>query len=80
MPSGVKHARLFHAVQIPNLGTFSVNLNSKVVATAEEANAESVTHRRLRFYPKRKLKAICNLKNIRIDIIKRLGSATRDSD
>ena len=57
-----------HAVQIPNLGTFSVTLNSKVVPTAEEANAESVTHRRLRFYPKRRLKAACNLKNIRIDI------------
>ena len=62
-----------HAVQIPYLGTFSVNLNSKVVETAEEANAESVTHRRLRFYPKRKLKAACNLKNIRIDIEDVLG-------
>ena len=57
-----------HAVQIPYLGTFSVRLNSKVVETAEEANEGSVTHRRLRFYPKRRLKAACNKKNIRINI------------
>lgn len=62
-----------HAVQIPYLGTFSVNLNSKVVDTAEEADASSVTRRRLRFYPKRRLKASCNKKNIRINLLDVLG-------
>ena len=63
-----------HAVQIPNLGTFSVRLDSKVVPTPEEANLNSVKRRYLRFYPKRRLKAACNKKNIRIDIVKRLGT------
>ena len=67
-----------HAVQIPNLGTFSVKLNSKVVATPKEANAESVTHRRLRFYPKKRLKAACSLKNIRINIEDVLGLKKKD--
>lgn len=62
-----------HAVQIPHLGTFSVQLNTKVVATPKEANAGSVTQRRLRFYPKKRLKAACSLKNIRIDIEDVLG-------
>lgn len=62
-----------HSVEVPYLGTFSVRLNSKVVETAEEANAESVTHRRLRFYPKKRLKAACHKKNIRIEIVDVLG-------
>ena len=66
-----------HSVQVPYLGTFSVNLNSKVVETAEEANAESVTRRRLRFYPKRRLKAACNKKNIRINLVDTLGLKKR---
>ena len=71
-----------HAVQIPNLGTFSVKLNSKVVETPKEANAESVTQRRLRFYPKRRLKVACSLKNIRIDIedVLRLKKKEEDSE
>lgn len=62
-----------HSVQVPYLGTFSVNLNSKVVEMAEEANEESVKRCRLRFYPKRRLKAACNKKNIRMNIVDILG-------
>ena len=63
-----------HSVQVPYLGTFSVNLNSKVVEDVEDANANSVMRRRLRFYPKGRLKAACDKKNIRIDIVKRLSA------
>ena len=62
-----------HSVQVPYLGTFSVNVNSKVVETAEEANADSVKSLRLRFYPKKRLRAACNKKNIRINIVDLLG-------
>lgn len=67
-----------HSVQVPYLGTFSVNLNSKVVKTAKEANASSVTRRRLRFYPKRRLKAACSKKNIRINLVDLLGLKKRE--
>jgi nucleoid DNA-binding protein len=57
-----------HAVQVPNLGTFSVHIDSKVVGTAEEADASSVKRCRLHFYPKAKLRAACCLENIRITV------------
>lgn len=62
-----------HSVQIPYLGTFSVNINSKVVETAKEANSESVKRSRLRFYPKKRLRTACNKKNIRINLVDVLG-------
>ncbi len=56
------------SVQVPNLGTFSIQMDSSVVATAKEVGADTVKRRRLRFYPKAKLRAACRLENIRIDI------------
>ena len=69
-----------HSVQVPYLGTFSVQLNSTVQETAKEADAKTVTHRRIRFYPKTKLRAACNIKNIRINIIDPLGLNTHKPD
>ena len=63
-----------HAVQVPYLGTFSVQLNCEVTKTAAEANEHSVKQRRIRFYPKADLKDMCSRGNIRIDIVKRLSA------
>ena len=57
-----------HAVQVPYLGTFSIQMDSKMVSTAKEANVSSVKRRRLRFYPKANLRAACRLENIRINV------------
>lgn len=57
-----------HSVQVPYLGTFSIQIDSCVAGTANEVNADSVKRCRLRFYPKAKLRAACRLENIRINI------------
>ena len=62
-----------HSVQVPYLGTFSVQLNCEVTKTAAEANEHSVKQRRIRFYPKAELKNMCSRDNIRIDIEDILG-------
>lgn len=62
-----------HAVQVPYLGTFSVQLNCEVTETAVEANEYSVKQRRIRFFPKAELKNMCSRDNIRIDIEDILG-------
>lgn len=62
-----------HSVQVPYLGTFSLQLDGSVVDTPKEADALSVKRRRLRFYPKARLRAACRLENISIEVIDRLG-------
>ncbi len=43
-------------------------MNSKVAETVEEANADTITRKYIRFYPKGGFREMCSLKNINIKI------------
>ena len=57
-----------HTVQMPGMGSFGIRLNSKTVKVKEDANADSITRKYIRFYPKTSLRNMCSLKNISIEI------------
>ena len=42
--------------------------DSKTVKVKEDANADSITRKYIRFYPKTSLRNMCSLKNISIEI------------
>lgn len=57
-----------HSVQVPSLGTFGLQLNSKCVADEEGATAETITKKYIRFWPKKEVREQCNLKNINLKV------------
>ena len=62
-----------HAVQVPGMGSFGIRMNSKTTKTKDEANAETITRKYIRFYPKTSIRNMCSLKNICIELRDLLG-------
>ncbi len=57
-----------HSVQVAGLGSFGIKLNSKVAKTVDEANADTITRKYIRFFPKAEIREMCSLKNINLHI------------
>lgn len=62
-----------HTVQIPGLGGFGVQFQTKTSKTLEGATGDLVKRKYLRFWAKKEVREQCNLKNIRIDVQDILG-------
>ncbi len=57
-----------HSVQVAGLGSFGIKLNSKVAKTVDEANADTITRKYIRFFPNGEIREMCSLKNINIKV------------
>lgn len=62
-----------HSVQVPGLGSFALQINSKTAASADEANADKVTKKYIRFWPIANIRDMCQRKNISIRDVDLLG-------
>lgn len=58
-----------HSVQVPNLGTFGLQMNSKCVPAEEDVTAETITRKYIRFWPKKEVREQCNLQNINLKVV-----------
>ncbi len=57
-----------HTVQVPGLGAFGIQLRSKVTRDEEDATAEVIKNKYIRYWAKDSLRAMCNRKNITITL------------
>lgn len=62
-----------HAVQMPGLGTFGMQFNTKVAKTKEESTDECINRKYIRFWPKHEIRDLCSQKNVRIEVKDLLG-------
>ena len=62
-----------HAVQMPGLGTFGMQFNTKVAKTKEEATDECISRKYIRFWSKHEIRDLCSQKNVRIEVKDLLG-------
>lgn len=58
-----------HAVQVPNLGTFGLQLNAKCTAVEEDVTADLVQRKYIRYWPKKEVRQQCNLQNINLKAV-----------
>ena len=62
-----------HSVQVPGIGSFGMQFNTKVAKTKEEATDECISRKYIRFWPKHEIRDLCSLKNVRIEVKDLLG-------
>lgn len=69
-----------HAVQVPGLGTFGTQFKTKVAQSEEEVSDERINRKYIRYWPKHAIRALCNMKNISIEVKDILGIMTDDEE
>lgn len=69
-----------HTVQIPGLGGFGVQFQTKTSETPEGATSELVKRKYLRFWAKKEVREQCNLKNLHVEIKDILGVLKDETD